>query len=395
MKKFLIASTLLLLSLPFCASAQLPHSDKKPSPVKFEYDVDFLFHFNNREFAYSDDRITPSMTINSVVLTPSVGLSVAQGQKANHSLMLGVDMVRDMGSGQQTNVFREMTIYYDAHVNLNKGVFEAVAGVFPRRYMEGDYSEAFYSDSLKFYDRNLDGLILKYRASRFYAELGCDWMGQFGHDRKERFEIFTAGRWDATSWFALGWSASMYHYAGSEVAPGVVDNHKVNPYVLFDLATFTGIQELSIKAGPMVTYQRDRERDRKPVFPTGGEAVVTLRNWNVYLQNTSYFGDNLLHYYNDYDLGGTKYGNNVYRGQPFYTGFYDRIDLGWNPRITDWFGLKLAARMHFSKEGFLGWQQVLSLTFDLDALRNPGCRSGVVVSKVPVRKFSIRDLFNL
>lgn len=396
MKRISILIAAFCLAFPSFCGAQIMVREKKTSPVRFEYDVDMLFHFDNREFAYSKDVITPSMTVNAIVLTPSVGFSVAQGQNASHRLMAGIDLVREMGSGQKYDVFREITVYYDAHVNLPKGRFEGIAGVFPRKYMEGEYSEAFYSDSLKFYDRNLDGVLLKYKSDRFYAELGCDWMGQAGHDRKERFEVFTAGRWDAAKWFALGWSASMYHYAGSEVAPGVVDNHKINPYLLVDASCFTGMQELSLKAGAMITYQWDRERDNGPHSPLGGEAVLTARNWNVCLKNTAYFGQNLLYYYNSRDLGGAKYGNDLYRGQPFYTGFYDRAEVSWNPRITDWCGLELSARMHFSRAGFLGWQQVLSLTFDLDALRNPTVRSGAVGSLPAVRrKFRIKDLFNL
>lgn len=368
---------ILSLLLGFGSTALAEDAEKKPFPIRFEYDADFLFHFNNREFAYSGDRITPSMTTNAVVLTPAVGFSIKQKDVASHRLMVGIDMMRDMGSEQTTNIFREITIYYDAHVKMaNGGHFEGLAGVFPRSYMEGEYSEAFYSDSLKFYDRNIDGILMKYGNDRFFAELGCDWMGQAGRTRKERFEVFTAGSWKAFPWLALGWTASMYHYAGSEVAPGVVDNHKINPYVRFDASCCTPLQELSLKAGPMLTYQWDREQDNTKRTPLGGEVVATARNWNVSVRNTTYFGDNLLVYYNGKDLGGTKYGNVLYRGLPFYTGFYDRVDLSWSPRITSWLGLELGARMHFSKDGFLGWQQVLSLVLDLDAWRNPDCRSG-------------------
>ena len=75
------------------------------------------------------------------------------------------------------------------------GDFEAVAGIFPRTMQEGTYSELFYSDSLKFVDRLLEGLLLKWRSPRLYAELGCDWMGKLGYDRRERFQIFSAGEW--------------------------------------------------------------------------------------------------------------------------------------------------------------------------------------------------------
>lgn len=356
MKKLLLLTLSLIVSLVSFA---------KTPGVTFEYGVDGDFRWDNREFARSDDKVAPSMTLGAIVLTPSVGVGIAQGDKARHRVMAGLDLRRDFGSEQSYNVFREVTLWYDADVQLKKGNFKGVAGVFPRRFVEGDYSEAFWSDSLKFQDRNMDGMLLKYRSSTFFAELGLDWMGMSGYDRKERFEIFTAGRWDAKEWLSLGWTAIMYHYAGSDLAPGVVDNHKFNPYVRLDAASWTGMQELSLKAGPMLTYQWDRERDAKPVAPMGAEFVLTARKWNVCIQNTTYAGQNLLYYYNGKDTGGFKYGNNLYRGLEFYGGFYDRIEACWAPRITDWLTLSVGARFHFNSDGYLGCQQVIHIKISL------------------------------
>lgn len=353
------ALLILSLLLSVVSSARTPG-------VKFEYGVDGDFRFDNHEFAKSDDRIAPSMTLGAIVLTPSVGVSIAQSDKATHRVMAGIDLRRDFGAGEKAkDVFREVTLWYDADVKLPNGNFKGIAGIYPRRFVEGEYSEAFWSDSLKFQDRNMDGLLLKYRSSSFFAELGLDWMGMSGYDRKERFEIFTSGRWDAKEWLALGWAAVMYHYAGSDLAPGVVDNHKINPYLKFDAACWTGMQELSLKAGAMLTYQWDREREEKPRAPMGGEFVLTARKWNVALQNTAYAGQNLLPYYNGKDTGGFKYGNNLYRGLQFYGGFFDRVEARWTPRITDWLNLDVAARFYFNGDGYLGCQQIISLVLSL------------------------------
>lgn len=356
MKRFLLQAVFLVL--PLCASAKTPG-------LSFEYGVDADFRFDNREFGKSNDKVAPSMTIGAIAVTPTIGVGMLQNGNAKHRVMAGIDLRHDFGSEQKYDVFQEVTLWYDADVKLPKGNFKAAAGVFPRRFVEGDYSEAFWSDSLKFQDRNLDGLLLKYRSSDFFAELGADWMGMSGYERKERFEIFTAGCWNAKDWLSLGWAAMMYHYAGSDLAPGVVDNHKVNAYVKLDAASFTGMQELSLKAGPMFTYQWDRERDEKPSGPLGAEIVLTAKRWNVCIQNTTYAGQNLLPYYNGFDTGGFKYGNNLYRGQVFYSGFYDRIEACWTPRITDWLRLSLGARFHFNADGYLGCQQVIQLSVSL------------------------------
>ena len=373
---------LLLCAVAFPAPAQRPQTrfnlaeQTRRDRFAWEYDADFLFHFDNREFAYSQDAITPSMTVNAVVLTPTVGFSVTQSSRVHHRLTAGVELAHDLGSQTWQDLPREMLLFYDGHIRTRRGVFEGLAGIFPRRYAEGSYSEAFFSDSLKFYDRNLEGLLLKWRAPRFYAELGCDWMGQAGHERKERFQIISAGSWRAAWWLTLGWTGSFYHYAGSDLAPGVVDNHLLHPWVKLDFARRTPWQELSLQAGPLIGYQLDRMRAETPTVPAGGEAVLTLRRWNVSLQNTAYFGGNLQPLYAGHDLGGFKYSHDLYFGLPFYTRFYDRLEAAWTPAITRYLSLRLAARAHFSPAGFLGWQQVFSLHFNLDALRNRDFVSG-------------------
>ena len=353
---------LLLIASGLCLAAAALATGPK---LSFEYGFDGDFRFDNREFSVSDERLSPSMTIGAVVLTPSVGVGFGQSDSARHRLMAGVDLRRDFGSGQTTDIFQEVTLWYDVCLKLPRGCFKAAAGVFPRSKIEGEYSEAFWSDSLRFNDRNLDGVLLEWRSSDFFAELGLDWMGMAGYDRKERFEIFSSLRWDALEWLSLGWSAVMYHYAGSELSPGVVDNHKFNPYVRLSAAHLTGMQDLSLKAGPVLTYQWDRVNDASPVTPCGAEFVLGAQKWNISVQNTTYLGQNLMYYYEGRDTGGFPYGNNLYRGLNFYRGFYDRLEIFWTPHFTSWLDFRLGARLHFDSSGYLGWAQVASLTVHL------------------------------
>lgn len=335
----------------------------------WEYGADFRFHFDNREFAYSQDAITPSMTVAAVVLTPSVGFSVRQSRAVEHRLTAGVELAHDLGSQTHRDLFREVLLYYDAHVRARRGSFEGVAGIFPRRFLEGEYSEAFFSDSLLFADRNLEGLLLKWSSPRFNAELGCDWMGQAGYARKERFQVISSGAWQVHPLIYLGWTGSFYHYAGSELAPGVVDNHLLEPWVKVGFLRPSTRQEITLKAGLLAGYQCDRVRSSEPVFPIGGEVTLKGRYKSLSLQNAVYFGNNLQPFYGRFDLGGNKYGHDLYFGAPFYTGFYDRVEFAWMPALTRYLDLRLAVRAHFSGAGFLGWQQCFGLVVNLDAVR--------------------------
>ena len=365
---------------------------EKPK-VSFAYDLDFEMNFDNREFAKS--RFTPSMTIFGARVTPAVGLSVAEQDGTLHRLMAGVDVMKDFGAspvseliaGGQTaetarnlnnlGLFREVSLYYNLRKKVSKVDMELYAGIFPRSAMGGSYSQAFFSDSLKFYDNNLEGLLLKFRRPKAYFEVGCDWMGQYGTARRERFMIFTAGEGKVQPFMSLGYAGYMLHYANSVQAKGLVDNILLNPYACFELAEYTGLQKLSFRLGWLQAIQRDRAYEGGFVYPFGGEFDQEVRNWNVGIHNKMFYGTDMMPYYNNFDNAGLMYGAQLYFGDPFYrvhddgatgAGFYDRLEVYYEPKLSDWLDLRVSAVFHFNGTRYSGCQQVIGLRFDLHEL---------------------------
>ena len=365
---------------------------EKPK-VSFAYDLDFEMNFDNREFSKS--RFTPSMTIFGARVTPAVGLSVAEQDGTLHRLMAGVDVMKDFGAspvseliaGGQTaetarnlnnlGLFREVSLYYNLRKKVSKVDMELYAGIFPRSAMGGSYSQAFFSDSLKFYDNNLEGLLLKFRRPKAYFEVGCDWMGQYGTARRERFMIFTAGEGKVLPFMSLGYAGYMLHYANSVQAKGLVDNILLNPYACFELAEYTGLQKLSFRLGWLQAIQRDRAYEGGFVHPFGGEFDQEVRNWNVGIHNKMFYGTDMMPYYNNFDNAGLMYGAQLYFGDPFYrvhddgatgAGFYDRLEVYYEPKLSDWLDLRVSAVFHFNGTRYSGCQQVIGLRFDLHEL---------------------------
>ncbi|MBQ9660998.1 MAG: hypothetical protein IJV37_07045 [Bacteroidales bacterium] len=362
--------------LLFCTLALPASAQRTREGFAWEYDADFQFIFDNREFAFSKDAVIPSGTLNVLVLAPTVGFSFRQSHTVHHRLSAGVELAHDLGSGVWSDIAREALIYYDAHVRTRHGTFEGLAGIFPRRFLEGYYSEAFFSGLIRNTDRNLEGILLKWRSERFFAELGADWMGQYGQNRRERFQLMSSGRWSATPWLSLGWTGSFYHFAGSELAPNAVDNHLLEPWLKLDAAGHSGWDELSLRAALLAGYQRDRAQSSRPTIPLGGDVMLTARRWGLTLQNETFFGGNLLPLLGQTDPAGNRYGTDLYFCLPTYNGFYDRVELNWMPRLNRFLTLRLAVRAHFGREGFLGWQQQFYLRFSLDALRHRDIVSG-------------------
>ena len=165
MKNILIFITILLSAVT--ASSQ----------VKFDYDVDFEMNFDNREFYRSS--FSESMTIFGARLTPSVGLKAFSADSASHRIMAGVDVMKDFGSDEvNKQLFKEIVIYYNLEKSVKNTDISLYAGIFPRAKMQGRYSQAFFSDSLRFYDNNLEGLLVQFHRPKAEFELGCDWFGQ-------------------------------------------------------------------------------------------------------------------------------------------------------------------------------------------------------------------------
>ena len=355
MKRVLTSLLLCCAAFPLCAQ-------------KFVHEEYLDYYFDNREFDAGSEKYMESETLHSILLLPQVGLSYKQNRITEHRIMAGVSVRRDMGSGEKLkDSFKELSVYYQvAHKLGGRRVFRAAAGVLPRYLLRGDYSRAVWSDALVFYDTNLEGALLQYGAKDFQAELGCDWMGKKGGAVRERFQIFSSGRWDANKWLSAGWGLSFYHYATSALAHNVIDNHLFNPWLKADFACFAGFfQELSLQAGLMAGYQRSRDIDPEPVMPLGSEIIFRARKWNVCLQNSIYAGDDLYHYYDSPAPEGGIYASNLYLGEPTYRGFYDNAELLWTPRISKRLSLQIGAAFHFDGDGYQGCRQVVHLRFSL------------------------------
>lgn len=377
-----------------------PVETRTQPKVKFVYDAAFDYKFDNREFDAGDERFTESMTLYGARLTPSVGLQVRQNGNVTHRLMGGIDIMKEFGRHpasvaespehdrglENTRLFREITMYYGIDAKLDRWNIRGYAGIFPRSLSEGEYSQAFFSDSLKFYDNNLEGALIKASAPRTYMELAFDWNGQYGPYRREQFNAFGFGKYEFTDFLSAGLAFKYHHYANAEEYGSVVDDALVQPFIRLGFGRRCGWQDVSATLAWYFAVQQDRRQQDGQYDQGGGELTLSVRNWNVGIENRLYYGTDLMPFYNYVDDGGFKYGNNLYGGSPFYRvtadgsrdwSAYDRFEVYWQPHIADFLDLRLSIVAHFP-EGFkyAGMQQKLSLVFSLDKLLNPVSSSG-------------------
>ena len=368
------------------------YASSTPSP-KFVYGTDFEMNFDNRE--YYSSRFSNSMTIFGARLTPTVGLQVSDSKDFSHEIMFGIDIMKDFGaspapssvtpenspelSTDQINadLFREILIYYTYRKKLGSGDFTLHAGIFPRKLSEGYYSRAFFSDKMRFYDNNIEGLLMTYKGAGSYFDFGCDWMGMYGNHRREKFMIFSSGRSSLSKTLSLGYSAYMYHFACSDDVDGVVDNILINPYISLDFGEMTGFSKFSFTAGYLQGLQHDRKNVGYYVFPFGGEFKADIRKKHIGLSNELFYGYDMMPYYHSTDKGGYKYTDRLYFGDPFYRihdngntgpGIYDMVDVYWQKNISEFLDIRLSVRFHFHSSGYSGTQQLVNLRFNLQRL---------------------------
>lgn len=356
---------------------QTAHAGSSDDRINLAYDLDFEMRFDNREFYRS--RFSESMTIFGARLTPSVGVDIRQDNGMRHRLMAGIDIMKDFGdSVANKDLLKELTIYYNMNTTFGDNEFTMYAGIFPRKALQGRWTGAFFSDSLSFYDNNLEGLLLQLKRPKAHFELGADWMGLTGEYRRERFMIFSSGEGRILPFTNLGYSFYVYHYAGSRQVRGVVDNILVNPYASIDMSEPLRMQCLRLTLGWIQALQNDRRNVGRYVFPGGGEIDFEARHWNLGVRNRMFIGRDLMPYYNSTDAGGFKYGcNGLYFGDPFYRvndrgenriGMYDRLEIFYAPRIGKYLSINISAILHFNESHYSGFQQMVGVKFNLNEL---------------------------
>lgn len=326
---------------------------------KLLWDVDFDFKFDNREYLESD--VANSLTLYGAFIEPKIGIGWDR-----HSLFIGGNLGRDFGA--KSGLYNaELLFYY----NYNAPKCKFNVGIFPTRERIGNYNHAFFSDNERFYDTSTEGFQAVYDYNANYAELIFDWVGKTSIQEKnirERFRIYGSAQYNLR-FFKTGFNFNMLHFAGSENVKGVVDNVLVYPYLGFELESYIKVMKLGLSFGWLQGFQNDRINQAGYVYPNGGILDFNMEYYGFGVDNSYFFGDNMMPYYNTLDPSGLAYGDKLYSGELFYateTGHYDRLELYWGHEWAKTIALKIGFVFHFDGKGYSGCQQMATLSVNMD-----------------------------
>ena len=289
--------------------------------------ADFATRFDNRE--YAENEFNEPQTLFSARLTPYVGV---EWMKKNR-LIVGVEMLQHFGQynpqGDRFLSDVKPLMYYQ----FRSRNVRADAGIFDRGELLGDYSAAFFSDSVRFYHNRLSGFMGQYRSAhreKTYVEMAIDWEGMYSEASREMFRILSAGRYTTRPGFYFGYAFSMFHFAGSKLNENVTDNLLVNPFIGWQFEAFL---DFDIRGGFLFAPQRGRSVDYEWKKPCGAQIDLTVSKWGIKIENNLYLGDNLQPLRNAVTnpATGLTYGQDgLYAGEPFYAtteGVYNRSEF--------------------------------------------------------------------
>lgn len=369
--------------------------------VKFGYDVDFHYFFDVRRFGSSSDLFMLSEVLNVARLTPTVNLSFSQNRNITHRLVTGIDVIKDLGENpivstyysddedrlslMNAYLFKELLIYYNLKAASDRHSAELYAGIFPRTLRSGYYSLAMFSDADMLYNPNIEGFMLKYENRKLLAEAGIDCLGYKALDRRLAYMAFTSGLYKPLKWASIGWDGTYTSVGSSYLIISGAQSLLFNPYIKLEAGHLLKMQDLSLKAGGMISYQHYSNVVEESRMPMGVEVISNIRHWNFGIENTFFYGDNMMPFRNSSFMDGGWTSTNastLYKGERFYftrrgyAAIYDRLELYFQPNISRGLDLRLSAVGHFingteAVNSFLGWQAKASLLFNLGELTQP------------------------
>lgn len=362
-----------LISLVILLSSCLISEAQSYKGNELFYNAGIDINFDNREYDASGRGV--SETLFGARFSPEIGLR-HNNRKSISSVVIGVDIRKDFGDADRSlgTILEDTKIYGSHYRGINGTAFCITGGVFAREMMKEEWSEVFFSEKYLWHNPNISGLLISDRWLKGNFELACDWIGEFGssYGTREQFLVMSAAHHDFNPLFTLGYNAYLMHFACSQETQGVVDNMLAEPWAKVKLITSPvgRWKELSIKAGAILSAQRDRNLGSAFDKAALGEFTLKASYGGLSFIHKYYIGHNIMSLYDNTDNSGYLYGDRLYFNDPLFQlkafddrsfGSHNSAELRWEPRLSEKASLGITARFHFHNHQYSGCQQIVRL----------------------------------
>lgn len=247
---------------------------------KISLDVDAFGFFDNQEFSNPNRK---SQTMDGFWINPNISVKWDK----NHTLRLGYGARTNWGDSK-TLQDGTITLYYK--YTTPKGAF--TIGSFPRQNLLTNFPTALISDSVRYYDPNIEGILVQYHNKNKYAEAFLDWTGCRSRKVNEQFMTGIAAKLNMKR-ANIGIQGYYYHYAlteGNISKSNVIDYAICNTYAEYDFSKILSADSLTIQGGLLLGVERNRTNIKQWWLTPGflNEIFVIVGRLNI--KNTFYYG---------------------------------------------------------------------------------------------------------
>ncbi len=308
------------------------------------WSIDFGSVFDNRE---GDHSYTPTETYFFTNLAPEIGLELGKRDRIAGGVVWNQPIGREWKGARVSP-----TLYWRHHARR----WSMSMGMFPRTQLREVLPGFLWCDSLTYFQRNIRGALVQYHSRSAFIDFYLDWRQMQTETEREAFNIVFHVQWHpGAGRFFVGGHAMMNHFALTKHSPAdqhIVDNFLVNPYVGVDFSGATALDSLRVRAGAVMTIERNRAHDYWSAPGGGWFDVVAEWRW-LGVKNSFYIGGKLLPSY-------SEFGSQLYQGEPFYSSpFYNRTDVYARivrNRLVD---LEASLDFNVAKGSFIFYQRLL------------------------------------
>lgn len=196
------------------------------------------------------------------------------------------------------------------------------------------------------------------------AGLFLDWTGKKAGVVHEAFFVGAMGAY-SSGLFYSSVQALLRHYAASQLVRGVQESALCEVSLGLDLTRYSFLDTLTLQAGYLAGFQRDRTRTANWSVRNGISTELKA-GWRRFgLVSTWYFGSGMM-------PEQARLGSSIYWGDPFYRGnLYGRTDVVYDFFKQDLLRLRLMVSHHYSeKQHFFEQSLVGCISIDSKRLKN-------------------------
>lgn len=333
LKRFLFFSTIIFSFYP------------QAKAIEPTWEINMGSLFDNRE---GDAGMTNPKTYFMVTLAPEIGLKFTQYDRIAGGAVWNQPLENGVKDG------KIVPILYYRHESDS---WNFSMGMFPRTQLREPMPGFLWCDSLAYFQQNIRGALVQYNHRKGFFDAFIDWRGMQTETRREAFNIVFHGEFKPQGeTFLLGSHLMMNHLAKTkhpDESQSVIDNFLINPYIGVDFSRKTALDSLVLKAGGLMTIERNRGDDEGWRVP-GGLWVDLVAEWKFLgFKNSLYAGGKL---FPEYDL----FGSQLYLGEPFYqSSFYNRTDIYAKIIQNKYINLEAQLNFNSAKKNFIFYQRLI------------------------------------